>query len=66
MTAATSRTVANAVVIAAGATATYFVLRDPRGRRIARRLLRLWLGASVPMYLLRETGRAWVQSAPRA
>lgn len=60
------RTVANVVLLSAGATAAYFVLSDPRGRRVARRLLRAWLGASVPLYLLAETGRAWVQSGRRA
>ena len=66
MTSTTARTIANVVLVSAGAAAAYVVLSDPRGRRIARRLLRVWLGASVPMYLLAETGRAWVEAGRRA
>jgi hypothetical protein len=60
------RTVANLVLVSAGVAAAYAVLSDPKGRRIARRLLRVWLGTSVPMYLLAETGRAWVEAGRRA
>ena len=66
MTSTTARTVANVVLVSAGAAAAYFVLSKPQGRRAARRLLRTWLGASVPLYLLTETGRAWVQSGRHA
>lgn len=66
MTSTTARTVANVVLVSAGAAAAYLVLSNPRGRRVGRRLLRAWLGASVPLYLLAETGRAWVQSGRHA
>jgi hypothetical protein len=66
MTSTTARTIANVVLVSAGAAAAYVVLSDPRGRRIAQRLLRVWLGASLPMYLLAETGRAWVEAGRRA
>ena len=65
-TSTTARTVANVVLFAAGAAAAYAVLSNPKGRRIAQRLLRTWLGASVPMYLLAEAGRAWVETGRRA
>ena len=66
MTSTTARTLANVVLVSAGAAAAWVVLSNPRGRRIAARLVRAWLGASVPVYLLTETGRAWMQSARRA
>ena len=66
MTSTTARSIANVVLVAAGAAAAYAVLSNPRGRRIARRLLRTWLGASVPVYLLAEAGRAWVEAGRRA
>jgi hypothetical protein len=65
-TSTTARTVANVVLLTAGAAAAYAVLSNPKGRRIARRLMRMWLGASVPMYLLAEAGRAWVEAGRRA
>jgi hypothetical protein len=65
-TSTTARTVANVVLLTAGAAAAYAVLSNPKGRRIARRLVRMWLGASVPMYLLAEAGRAWVEAGRRA
>ena len=66
MTSTTARSIANVVLVAAGAAAAYAVLSNPRGRRVARRLVRAWLGASVPMYLLAETGRAWVEAGRRS
>jgi len=65
MTSTTARTVANVVLVSAGIAAVCVVLSNPRGRRIAGRLVRLWLGASVPTYLLAETTRAWAQSGQR-
>ena len=35
----------------------------PPLRRLALRGVRLWLGASVPGYLLAEVQRAWIESA---
>lgn len=63
MTSATARTVANVVLISAGAAAAYVVLTTPPLRRLAMRGSRLWLGASVPGYLLALTLRAWSDSA---
>ena len=57
-----ARSFANVVLVSAGAAAAYVVLANPKRRRIARRLVRMWLGASVPVYLLAEAGRAWVEA----
>lgn len=62
MTRPAARLVANAVLATAGVAAAYVVLTTPSLRRLAIGATRLWLGASIPAYLLRETGRAWVES----
>ena len=62
MTDATARTVANVVLVTAGVAAAYVVMTTPRLRRLVVRAARLWLGASVPAYLVTETRRAWVES----
>jgi hypothetical protein len=66
MTAATARTVANVVLISAGAAAAYAVFASPPLRRLALRGLKVWLGAGVPAYVIAEVRRAWVESAPAA
>jgi hypothetical protein len=66
MTDATARTLANAALASAGAAAAYLLMTQPRMRRLALQGLRLWLGASVPAYLLNEVRRAWVESAQQA
>ncbi len=65
MTRTTARSVADLVLVTAGVAAAYVVITTPPLRRLARGLARNWLGASVPAYLLRETGRAWVESGQR-
>jgi hypothetical protein len=62
MTRASARTAANLVLAAAGAAAAYVVITTPPLRRAAERAVRIWLGASIPVYLLEEAGRAWIQS----
>ena len=62
MTDAEARTVANVVLVAAGAAAAYVVLTRPPLRRFVFRALRLWLGASVPVYLVNEARQAGVDS----
>jgi hypothetical protein len=66
MTSASARTVANVVLVSAGVAAAYVVMTTPPLRRLAFRATRLWLGASVPVYLLEQTRRAWVESARSA
>ena len=63
MTSASARTVANVVLVSAGVAAAYVVMTTPPLRRLAFRATRLWLGASVPLFLLEQTRRAWVESA---
>ena len=66
MTDTTARTVANVVVAAAGVAAVVVIVATPRLRQLAFRAVRLWLGASVPMYLAREARQAWVESGRAA
>jgi len=63
MTERTARTVANVVLLSAGVAAAYVILTTPPLRRFAVRATRVWLGATVPVYLLKEIRRAWVESA---
>jgi len=46
--------------------AAYVVLTTPPLRRLAVRATRVWLGASVPVYLANEIRKAWVESAASA
>ena len=64
MTSASARTVANVVLVSAGVAAAYVVMTTPPLRRLAFRATRLWLGASVPLFLLEQTRRAWVAARP--
>ena len=59
MTDRTGRTAANLVIAAAGAAALYAVATRPKLRRLVFRATRLWLGASVPGYMLSKIGEAW-------
>jgi hypothetical protein len=58
-----ARTAANVVLASVGVAAAYVILTTPSLRRLALRATRLWLGASVPIYVLNEVRQAWVQSA---
>jgi hypothetical protein len=62
MTDATARTVANVILVSAGVAAAYLVMTTPPLRRVALRAVRLWLGASVPVYLANQAREAWVES----
>jgi hypothetical protein len=53
---------ANVLLVSAGVAAAYVVITTPSLRRLAIGATRLWLGASIPAFLLREVGRAWVES----
>jgi hypothetical protein len=66
VTSATARTVANIVVVSAGAAAAYVILTTPPLRRLALRATRAWLGASLPIFLVNEIRKAWAESSPRA
>jgi len=62
VTEANARTVANVILVSAGVAAAYFVITTPPLRRLAIRAVKLWLGASVPVYLANEAREAWVES----
>lgn len=66
MTPPAARTVAKAVLVSAGVAAAYVVITTPSLRRLAIGATRLWLGASIPAFLLRQAGYAWVESGRRA
>jgi len=59
---ATARTVANLVLVSAGAAVAYVVITTPPLRRLAWAGARWWLGASIPAYLAAQAGRAWMES----
>jgi hypothetical protein len=61
-----AHTIANVVIATAGVAAAYVVLRTPSLRRLALQGIRVWLGASVPVYLVTEARNAWLQSGRRA
>jgi hypothetical protein len=63
MTDATARTAANLVLASAAVAAAYVVITTPPLRRLAGHAARIWLGASVPAYLLGTVRQAWVESA---
>jgi len=66
MTRDRAHTIANVAIATASVAAAYVVLRTPSLRRLAFQGIRLWLGASVPAYLLTEMQNAWMQSGRHA
>jgi hypothetical protein len=52
------------VLATAGVAAAYVIVTTPSLRRLALRGVRLWLGASVPIYLVNQAREAWVASSP--
>jgi hypothetical protein len=61
-----ARTVANVLIASAGVAAAYVVLTTPPLRRLATQALKLWLGTTVPVYLVETTRQAWVESGRAA
>jgi hypothetical protein len=66
MTEADARRTANAVMGLVGVVAACVVLTSPPLRRLAVRAARIWLGTTVPLFLLNQAREAWVQSGRRA
>jgi len=66
VTSATARTTANVVLASAGVAAAVAIVATPPLRRLALLGLRIWLGTTVPAYLLTQTRRAWVESSRHA
>lgn len=66
MTDANARTAASVVLASAGIAAAYVILTRPPLRRFAFTALNLWLGASVPVFLMNQARDAWVESGRSA
>jgi len=66
MTERNARTAANVLLAAAGIAAAYVVLTKPPLRRLAVRAVEIWLGASVPVFLMNQARQAWVESGRHA
>ena len=66
MTDADARTAANVILVSAGIAAAYVILSKPPLRRLALRAAEIWLGASVPVFLLNQTRQAWAESGKHA
>jgi len=62
MTTESARAASNAILLTAGVAAAYVVLTTPPLRRLAIIGVRLWLGSSIPVYLLSQVGRAWAEA----
>lgn len=60
-----ARTVANVVLLSAGAAAAYVVYTTPPLRVLAGMASRRWLGGSLTAFLLTQSRRAWAESGQR-
>jgi len=60
-----ARTASTVILISAGIVAATVVLATPPLRRLASVGMRLWLGASLPVYLLTQIGQSWVEAGER-
>jgi hypothetical protein len=58
----TAVAIADLVLLAAAGAAAWLILRDPRLRRPALRLVRTLVTGTIPAYLAREVRTAWVAS----
>jgi len=65
MTDQNARTAANVVLVSAGVAAAYMVMTRPPLRRLALTAMRVYLGASLPAFLLTQARQAWVESGNR-
>ena len=62
MTDENARTAANVVLVSAGIAAAYVILTKPPLRRLAFRAVEIWLGASLPVFVMKQARDAWVES----
>ena len=65
MTRADAEATTDLILVAVGVAAAVVVITTPPLRRLVGRAARIWLGASLPAYLLAETRRAWMESGRR-
>lgn len=61
----TATTIADVVLLVAAGAAAWFILRDPRLRRPAFRLLGTLALSTIPAYLAREVRTAWEASGQK-
>jgi hypothetical protein len=54
------------VLASAAVAVAVAIIATPPVRRLAVRAARVWLGATVPAYLLAQTRQAWVESGRHA
>ena len=66
MSPSNARIVSNVALTAVGVAAGYFVLKNPKLRRAAFRLLRIALTTTIPGYLVKEATDAWRETGRRA
>ncbi len=66
MSPANARLVSNVFLTAVGIAAGYFILKNPRLRRAAFRVLRIGLTTTIPGYLVKEAAGAWRETGRRA
>ena len=66
MTDANARTAANVVLVGAGVAAAYVILTKRPLRRLAFKAIQIWLGASVPVYMMNQAREAWIESGRSA
>jgi hypothetical protein len=66
MTDENARTAANVVLVSAGVAVAYLLLTKPPLRRLAVRAVQLWLGASVPVFLMTQAREAWDEAGSPA
>ena len=62
MTRANAETAADLILVAVGVAAAVVVITTPPLRRLALGGLRVWLGASIPLFLTTLVARAWAES----
>ena len=60
-----ARAVANVVLASAGVAAAYVIMTTPPLRRLAFKAVQVWLGASLPVFLMTQAREAWVESGSR-
>jgi len=59
VTRSSSRLIANLVIVSAGAAVAYVIVTTPPLRRLAGAATRLWLRASLPLFLMTQARQAW-------
>jgi hypothetical protein len=61
-----ARTTANVLLASTGVAAAYVILTRPPLRRLAFRMVRLWLGTCVSAYLADQARQVWLAEGDRS